>query len=157
MSSFLVCDEILSVIARAMTRPDYHNRELGKHVGCAPELPPSSAAYILRALGEFNVDRVNVRYGENAEFSGRYMGNLPEVNDFQVIKFCECYLYQCAEGEDCKTHVVFQAVEKLLDIYMTKVIHADPRYESAEWSIFPAYIEARKSADTTRPDLTALW
>lgn len=92
MSSFLMCDEILSVIARAMTRPDYHNQELGEHVGCAPELPPSSTAYIFRALGEFNVDRVNVRYGESEEFSGHYMDNLPEVNDFQLIKFCECYL-----------------------------------------------------------------
>lgn len=127
MRSFLVCDEILSVIARAMTRPDYHNREFGEYVGCAPELPPSSTAYIFRALGEFNVDSVNIRYGEDAEFSGRYMDNLPEVNDFQLIK------------------------------YMAKVIHADPRYEFAEWSIFPAYIETRKIADITRPDLTALW
>lgn len=157
MSSFIMCSESLSVIACAMTRPDYRNRELGEYIGCAPALPPSSAALIFRALGEFNADRVNVRYGGSEEFSGHYMGDLPKVNDYQVIKLCECYLYQCSEGDDCELHVVFQAVEKLLRQYLERVIHAHPLYEAAGWGYIPEDANAGSRPDTKRPNISVLW
>lgn len=157
MSAFVMCNEALSVIAQAMTRPDYHNRELGEYIGCAPELPPASAAYIFWALGEFNADRVNVRYTESEKFSGRYVHDLPKVNDYQIIKFCECYLYQCSEGDDCEMHVVFQAVERLLRHYLERVVHAYPLYEAAGWGYIPEDANAGSILGIKRPNISVLW
>ena len=89
-----------------------------------------------REVGQILVDEnyrsVNYRYSENGEpeeFAPDY--TVRTLSPVEVIKACDCYLYQSCETPDWKETEAYAIVRMIRE----RAIRRLPGYEKAEWGI----------------------
>lgn len=82
-------------------------------------------------LWDMNAAAVNQRYGELNE-APQYHLVCDNVDEFQVLKSLQCFLYQCSEGNVPELDLYKQLRQVEMNI-MRKLIDTMPQYKKAEW------------------------
>jgi len=105
--------------------------------------------HLYRALWDMNREAVNARYpdmqdhGEAPLMPGKHERVICQLvyddehwhvpdRYYQLLKWCECFLYQCAEG-DVPDSPLYQAVEDYCVQLRSFIIHNHPAYAKAKW------------------------
>ena len=64
----------------------------------------------------------------------KYKDHCPVVEKwhYQMLKYMECYLYQCNEG-NCSETEIYQAVKRFQNNLMCFIVHNSAEYQAAKW------------------------
>lgn len=111
----------------------------------------ADAQKVYKELYKLNYAAFNKRY------EGRHQETLEECNEWaegydeyneaniygdvessvawycQLLKSCQCWLYQCCEGEELENSIVYQTVKAIINGIKDKIIRELPEYQDAEW------------------------
>ena len=107
-------------------------------------------AHLYRALWRMNREAIHSRYPDDE--SSDVIPDMPEncetiichlkygdqhwvvpAEYYQLLKWIECYLYQCAEG-DVPTWPLYKAIQDYCDQLRMFICHNNPAYVNASWS-----------------------
>lgn len=108
----------------------------------------ADAGEIYKKLYHLNFDayheRYDGRYDDKCVFEAfpdveihkpvKYKDHCPVVEKwhYQMLKSMECYLYQCNEGDCCKSEI-YQTVKQFKNNLMCFIVHNSTEYQATEW------------------------
>lgn len=108
----------------------------------------AEAEKIYKVLYKLNYDSFYERYED------RHMEDLEQCNEWsesysaynnpatvenstawycQLLKSCQCFLYQCSESEELENSVVYKTVKSIINGIKDHIIMELPEYQDAEW------------------------
>lgn len=89
-------------------------------------------------------ERYEDRHPEDLEQCDEWSGNFEKYNNpmtvekstawyCQLLKSCQCFLYQCSESEELENSVVYRTVKAIINGIKDHIIMELPEYQDAEW------------------------
>lgn len=146
MSSWVVSNEVINAIATGISSNQrLKNNETDEEIYKAFKVSYDDEQRedkLVRALLKMNVSATSQRYGGEAyeTLPGRVKKTpinklkyeYTPTSLIQLLKYLQCYLYQCSEGNipNTKRYKILKDIETSL---MFQVIDALPEYEKARW------------------------
>lgn len=138
MSAFMVEDETIN---KVVTKLAYSNNfEWIKRIikGQGYDLDTLQGREKLSVdMFALNVKGVNARYGEGEaekfrplDFKFRLEGNYTLIS---VYKSLQCWLYQCAEGDNIEESVLYKLMDQVKGYLAESIVSSLPEYEKAKW------------------------
>ncbi len=138
MSAFIVEDYVINTIVTFI-----HNHNRGRDKDYYYILNPlrskgflaHTPAVLGKMLFDLNCKAVDARYGagDNAGETYTYKP-MPHNNIYQVLKYIDCLIYQCSEGDIPETSDLYDAINQLSGEIAHKLVEAMPQYQQADWS-----------------------
>jgi hypothetical protein len=126
MSAFIVSDNCLLQVCEAI------------YPFAAPGWKEEEAQALLLGLADLNTDAVNYRYAHNNEPEPKCTAaELPfeciYASETQLLKAMDCWLYQCAEGDQFEQHALYRRVQAAADKLAAVIDRDGAEYDRASW------------------------
>lgn len=124
MSAFIVSRKVINHVVWAMTQE-------GRFFDTGSEATPAVRTALGRELYGINARAVSQRYSEKEKYlTYAWVDETPDP--VVAFKACECFLYQCSEG-DVPDSDLFKRVEAACNALARDIVTKLPAYDAAPW------------------------